>query len=121
MDITRITTQAQFDELAGWATLNVYTFGSLIDLPRVEADEDVEADVYIAAIVKDGKAVAYISANQHGVWCVETHPDHRRHGYAKALVKASEARHFCEVISATCRDLAEACGCSFELSEDFVA
>lgn len=117
MQIIRITTQAQFDELVDFAQLAVYQFGPLVDLP-VDADDETAVDAFVAVAVEGDEVVAYISADMHGVWCVETREGYTGRGYAKALVAASGARHFCEVCGDGGLLLAEACGCTFDVAED---
>lgn len=113
MDIQRITTQAQFDILCGWSKMR--QFGSFADLPRTtDDDNDAGDDCFVAVAMIDGSAAGYINADMHGVWNVETQPQYCGQGIARALVVASGARFFCEVVSDAGAALADALGCDFE-------
>jgi GNAT superfamily N-acetyltransferase len=111
MEIQRITTQDVFAELVGWNALDAYRFGPLGNLPADadDGDDADEDDVVLVATV-DGAAVGYLTADRHGVWCVEVRAEARGNGIARALVAESGADAFCEVCSADGLALANALG-----------
>jgi GNAT superfamily N-acetyltransferase len=110
MEIQRIATQDAFTNLIDWNALDVYRFGPLGNLPADADDGDADEDDVVLVATVDGAAVGYLTADRHGVWCVEVRPEARGNSIARVLVAASGADTFCEVCSADGLALANALG-----------
>jgi len=111
MEIRKIKTTSEFDKLTeDWRTLQVYTFGPLIDLDY--ADENDDITVLVGMV--NGEAVSYLIAQGYEGWHIETKTGHGGNGYARMLNEAAGVTMACEVCSDDGIALCESLGLEYE-------
>lgn len=111
MEIREMTNSQKFDELTeDFRTLNVWTFGPLVDLDDAEEDDNIQ--VLVAEVA--GEAAAYLIAEDSDLWHVETREGFGGQGYARQLAEAAEVDFAYEVCSDAGVRFCESLGLEFD-------
>lgn len=96
MEIQKIINSEKFDSLTkDWRTLEVWSFGPLVDLD--DSDEDDNIQVLVATI--ESEPIAYLIAEDTEGWHVEVKEGHTGHAYGKQLAEAANIESAQEVCS----------------------
>jgi hypothetical protein len=111
VEIIKAESQAKFDELTeDWRTLQVHTFGPLADFD--DADEDDNIQVLIAMI--DGKAAAYLIADDTDLWHIEVNDNYTGNHYGEKLARIANINYALEVCSDSGAKLCDKLGIEFD-------
>ena len=106
--IKQIKTSQEFEELTeDFRTLDVWTFGPLVDL-----DDNEDGEIQVLTIEENGETVAYLIAEGSDLWHIES--KYQGRGYAKQLIEAAGIEFVYEVCSDEGVALCEALNLEYE-------
>lgn len=109
MEIKRIYTQEEWNAANVPATLAVWNFGPLSNLPADADDGEADRNDVVLLAVDNGETIGYLTGDVSGIWCIEVAPEHQGRGVARALIDASHMRVINETNAASAA-LADALG-----------